>query len=357
MDWSLCIATLNRQDALLRTLEFAAAQTVPPAQIVIVDVSDDWQESRTKAQAVLAAHPDITLDYITSDIRSSATQRNRGLQLCKHDIVFLIDDDSFMYPDCAEEILKVYTADKTHEVACVAAVLRPELPPPPAGQDTPLPGRKKSGKRSRYGLVGRFLHTTPGHWINTKILLQNKDELFLKYDEPRLKEVPSNIDGMNVVAASFMPGCAMTVRRSIALAEPFDASLRYYAAFEDLDVAYRYARHGAVLQARSASLHHYEAEGGRMKRKKVIIFQMLNMLVFIKRHAANPEALLGRYHLLMWRRLLGEALKDLLSGRWTFPQMAGALIVLRKWRLVWDRDIEELDQWYPGFQKEILEKL
>ena len=42
LDWSLCIATLNRQEALLRTLGFATAQTCPPCQIIVVDVSDDW---------------------------------------------------------------------------------------------------------------------------------------------------------------------------------------------------------------------------------------------------------------------------------------------------------------------------
>ena len=154
-----------------------------------------------------------------------------------------------------------------------------------------------------------------------------------------------------------MPGSAMTVRRDVALAEPFDPSLRYYAAFEDLDAAYRYARHGAVLQARQAHLHHYEATGGRMKRKKVIIFQLLNMIVFLKRHAARPEDFLWRYRVLMGRRLVGEGLKDLLARRWDFPQLRGVLIVMQEWRKVWDRDVSELDDWYPEFQKMILEDL
>ena len=217
--------------------------------------------------------------------------------------------------------------------------------------------RTASGRRDKTGFARRILRTKAGRWINRKILLQSKDELFIKYDEPRRAHVPAGLAGSSVRPVSFMPGSAMTVRLAVALAEPFDPALRYYAAFEDLDVAYRYARHGAVLQAPHAHLHHYEATGGRMKRKKIVVFQLLNMLVFLKRHAARPEDFLWRYRVLMWRRLVGEGLKDFLARRWDFPQLRGVLVVMREWRKVWDRDLAELDSWYPAFQNTILEDL
>ncbi len=356
MDWSLCIATLNREDALLRTLEFAMGQTCPPRQIVIVDVSDNWQEIREKAKALLSVAPQIQLDYITSDIRSSATQRNLGLGLCTSDIVFMLDDDSFMFPDCAAEILRVYAADTDHKVAAVCAGLVGELPPINDSTATALPARKQSGRRQS-SLAYKLLHTKLGLWINRKILLQNKDELFIKYDEPRHVQIPDHLNALEIIPQNFMPGSAMTVRRKVALDEPFDPSLRYYAAFEDLDVAYRYARHGLVLQALPAKIHHYEAQGGRVKRKKLVIFQMLNMLIFLKRHAARPEAFLWRYRVLMLRRMVGEGIKDFLARRWDFPQLRGVFVVMREWRKVWNTDLDALDQWYPEFQKRILDEL
>lgn len=355
MDWSLCIATLNRQAVLLKTLDYAVRQTCPPSQVVVVDVSDNWEETARMAEGILAGHPDIRLDYMTSAVRSSATQRNTGLGVCRHDIVFMIDDDSFMYPDCAEEILKIYAADPEHMVACVAARLVPDLPAG-AQMDAGIK-RKSSGRRGRGGLKRAVLQSRLGRWFNRKVLLQNKNELFLKYDEPRLGAMPDAVAHLDVVPIDFMPGSAMTVRRKVALAEPFDTSLRYYAAFEDLDATYRYARHGAVLRALRAHLHHFEIAGGRMKRKKVIVFQLLNMLVFLKRHAKHPEKWTGRYRMMLWRRLLGETLKDALSGRFGFPQAAGVVVVMRQWRNVWGRDVSELDDWYPGFQKTILEEL
>jgi len=354
--WSLCIATLNRRDALLRTLEFALAQSCPPAQVVIVDVSDDWEDTAAEARALFADHGDIRLDYTTSAVRSSATQRNTGLELCTEEVVFLLDDDSFMYPDCAEVILDLYARDTEGAVAGVAARLDPDVPPT-TEVGGPMPDRKSSGRRSGAGLKARIIKTPLGRWFNRKILLQNKDELFLKYDEPRRYKVPEALRGADVTPIAFMPGCAMTLRRKVALAEPFDPSLRYYAAFEDLDVAYRAARHGALLRAPAARLHHFEAAGGRVKRKKIIIFQLLNMVVFLKRHAADPDRFRGAYRKLVWRRLLGEALKDALSGRLGFPQTAGVITVMRQSRALWSRDVAELDAWYPEFQRKILDQL
>jgi GT2 family glycosyltransferase len=360
-NWSLCIATLNRAEVLLRTLAFAAEQTCPPSQIVVIDVSEDWQQTAVRAADLMAAWPDIELLYQTHPVRSSATQRNAGLLLCEHDIVFMIDDDSFMHHDCAAQILQVYAADPDHAVACVAARLVPDLPtvqPAQTGTDTAQLARKSSGRRSGSdGLKAHILRTRLGRWFNRKVLFQNKDELFLKYDEPRDKQVPAGLSHLNVLPVSFMPGSAMTVRRDVALREPFDTALRYYAAFEDLDVAYRYARHGAVLRAVDAKLHHFEAAGGRVKRKKLVIFQLLNMVVFLKRHAAQPDDWIRPYRAMLRRRLLGEILKDALSGRLNFPQTAGVLTVMCHWRDVWSRDSEELDRWYPDFQKTILERL
>ncbi len=48
-------------------------------------------------------------------------QRNQAMELVRADIVFLIDDDSFMYDDCAAEILAVYEKDEAGAIAAVGA--------------------------------------------------------------------------------------------------------------------------------------------------------------------------------------------------------------------------------------------
>jgi glycosyltransferase involved in cell wall biosynthesis len=357
-DWSLCIPTLDRRAALLRTLGFALQQTCPPNQIVVVDASDDWEESRVEAERLLAPWPNIALDYVAASVRSSATQRNEAIALCRHEIVFLIDDDSFLFPTCAEEILKIYAADSSGAVVGVGATLVPTLPDAPGhGAGEGRLERKESGRRSGAKLKSLVLRTAWGRWLSRKVLLQSSAELFIRYDEPRARAVPEAVAPFDVTPVPFMPGSGMSVRRAIALAEPFDAALRFYAAFEDLDVAYRYARHGAVLRANMAHLHHFEVAGGRVKRKKLVIFQLLNMLVFLKRHANDPDRYLPVYRRLLRRRLFGETLKDILSGRLDLPQARGVMTAMRTWRKVWAGETESIDQWYPQIQQRLLDDL
>lgn len=358
MDWSLCIATLNRRDALLRTLRHAVTQSAPPREVVVIDVSDDWEENARLAREEIFAHvPEIALIYQTSPVRSSATQRNLGLGLCTSDIVFMLDDDSFMFPDCAEEVLKVYAADVAGEVACISISLSAEIPSLPGSAGAPAITRKETGGAHVAGMQQAVLRSRLGRWINRKILLQSMDELFLKYEGSRDTPVPVSLAGLDVSRITFMQGCAMTVRRTVALAEPFDTALRYYAASEDQDVSYRYGRHGVALRAGKARLHHFEAAGGRIKRQKVIIFQLLNMLIFLKRHARSVDRWKGAYRLLLWRRLLGEFLKDGLSRRFDFPQVKGVLVVMGCWKDLWQRDPATIDTWYPPFQKDIIDRL
>jgi GT2 family glycosyltransferase len=352
--WSLCIATLDRRDALLLTLEFAARQTCPPTQIVVVDASEDWQETATQVRTLLADYPDITLDYTTSEVRSSATQRNEGVARCSEEIVFLLDDDSLLYPDAAEEILRLYAIDTEGAVAGIAAAMVPQPPFDTKTDIKPVPMRKTSGRR---GFAGRLLRTGFGRWLSRTVFMEAMSARFIKYDPPRSRSLPAALSAEEVVVSDFMQGCAMTGRRAVFLAEPFDTALRYYAAGEDMDTTYRMGRHGLILVARRAKLHHFEAASGRLKRKKVIIFSLLNMIIYLKRNAADPDLLKPRYRRLLRRRLLAECLKDALSGRVRFPQASAVLIAMRHWRAIWKRDMTELETWYPEFQKTILEQM
>lgn len=356
LDWSLCIATLNRHDVLMVALTHVLRQTRLPREIIIVDASENWQDGRARAQKVLAAVPDIPLHYVTSDIRSSATQRNLAIDMAKSEIIFFIDDDSFLHDDFAQEIMRIFEADTDRAVVGIGASLVDENPAQSTVEAHNV-ARKDTGTVSLARLRTWALETKIGRWINRELLFQSAHMLFMRYDEPRMRPVPNQIAHLNVVAAPFMPGSAMTFRRDTALKEPFDRSLRYYAAFEDLDMAYRLSAHGSVLRATKARSHHFEAAAGRIKRTKVITFQLLNMAVFLKRHASDPDAFLGAYKVMIYRRLLAEFLKDVLSKRWQLPQVKGVRIAMRHWREIWKRDGVELDAWYPEFQKKILEDI
>lgn len=352
--WSLVIPTYNRRDVLLRVLPLALRQTVPPIQVVIVDASQDWDVTRQAVQGVAADHPGIRLDYLQAKTPSSATQRNQGVEHAIGDIVVMIDDDSFLYPDYVERILAVYAADAEGVVVGVNGVNVPRMPD--ARAVTGL-ARKADNQNKVRGLHRRIMRYRLGRWISSRILFQDINALFLKYEGDRTLRMPAGFAHLDVVPTTFMSGHGLSVRRPVALAEPLDRSLRYYAALEDLDASYRYGRHGILLRANDALLHHFEVAGGRVKRQTATAFQLLNMLVFIKRNAQDPRAWLGTYRRMLWRRLLGETIKDALLRRWDFPQARGVLTAMTHWRRVWNTPVEELDEWYPGHQRAILDSL
>lgn len=357
LTWSACIATLNRHEVLKVALTHLLRQTRPPKEIVVVDASENWEEGRAMAEQLLASQTEIALIYGTSPQRSSATQRNLAVSRATGDIVFLVDDDSFLHDSCAAELMRVYEADTSQEVAGVGAFLTDDNPAAqPGGAGSGL-GRKDTGRASLENLARRVLATRVGRWINREILYQNAEMLFMRYEEPRVRHVPPALAHLDVTPTSFMPGSGMSFRRTMGEKEQFDTALRYYAAFEDLDIGYRIARHGQILQARAAKLHHFEAASGRIKRKKAITFQLLNMAVFLKRHADRPGRFLSRYRMMLRRRLLSEFLKDILSRRWRFPQVAGVITAMRHWRDIWRRDPSEIDSWYPELQRRIIEEI
>lgn len=353
LTWSLVVPTYNRRDVLLRVLPLALGQTVPPVQAVIVDSSDDWQVTRDAVLALAADYPHIRLDYVQADTPSSATQRNQGVEQATGDLVVMIDDDSFLYPDYVERILAVYAADRRGVLAGVNGVNVPVMPDADAVAGL---ARKEGNQGKVRGLRDRIMRYRLGRWISSRILFQDMHALFLKYEGDRNGTIPDEFAHLDVAPMTFMSGHGLSVWRRIALTEPLDRSLRYYAALEDLDASYRYGRHGILLRANDARLHHFEVAGGRVKRRTATTFQLLNMLVFIKRNATDPGRWRGTYRRMLWRRLLGETIKDALSRRWDFPQAKGVLTAMRNWRGVWQTPVAELDSWYPGCQRKILDR-
>ena len=56
----------------------------------------------------------------------------------------------------------------------------------------------------------------------------------------------------------------------------------------------------------------------------------------------------------MRRRLLAEFLKDVLSRRWTLPQLRGLGAALGPSSRIFAMAEEELRRWYPACQRDVL---
>jgi len=151
-----------------------------------------------------------------------------------------------------------------------------------------------------------------------------------------------------------MFGYAMTVRRSVALREPFEPHLLAYAPCEDTDATYRFSRHGLLVMSRKARLHHFEIAAARLKRRQVSALFLMNVAFFTRKHSDAPDIHRKRYFHLARRRVFAEFLKDGLSRRWSFPQVSGTLYALRKAREIFALPDADMGKRYEEMQREVL---
>ncbi|EDY18352.1 glycosyl transferase family 2 [Chthoniobacter flavus Ellin428] len=115
LEYSLVIATYERAEELRTTLASIAAQTRPPAAVIVVDSSPD-----DKTRAVVEAAP-VPVRYERAKKPSAAVQRNQGAALVTTPIVAFVDDDVFVPPDSFEKIVATFDADTEEKIGGIAA--------------------------------------------------------------------------------------------------------------------------------------------------------------------------------------------------------------------------------------------
>jgi glycosyltransferase involved in cell wall biosynthesis len=345
LSWALVVSTYRREHILPRCLKLAAEETRPPAEIIVIDASPRWDETRERVLALLAPrHPRIRWEYERANVQSLTTQRNQGVRLATADVVFLIDDDSLMYPDCAAEIMRVYEADTGRAVVGVNASHVPEPPDRPDDPEALHPsvhsGTLRHGPIA--SLVRRALRT---------------DDIFVPYDDdfPR-HPMPETLAGLSVTPWRCAAGWGMTFRREVCLKEPFADILIRYAAGEDSDMGYRASRHGLYLGAEAARLCHLGAQGGRIPAFAHAALGDMNPLVLHRLHGTCQGRSMERSKKLLRRRLLINFCKDVYRGYRQFPLTRGTLTAMRMCDEIFAKSEPELREWYPALQREVIER-
>jgi len=350
LSWALVVATYQREKILPQCLQLAIEQTRQPSEIIVVDASEDWERTRDKVMAEIAAKtPHIRWDYVPAKERGLPLQRNQGIDLATADIVFLIDDDSLMFPDCAEQIMKIYEADPEGKVKGIQASLADALPSAVVIDDTTKPAGWK------WGQTLPFI-TGLQQFVWKHIFLMNNEITCIPYvgDFPRY-EVPQTLLDLEAYPARIFHGCRMTFRRETIAAERFEPLLLYYALNEDMDASYRVSLRGMLLEAARAKLCHFQSNSGRLSRYIVTTLASTNQAVFIQRYSNDRKRDRARFYVLTTRRVIAEFFKDGLSRRWTFPQVRGVLTAFRYAPVIFKLSDEELATWYPQFQKAFVE--
>ncbi|WP_436397436.1 glycosyltransferase family 2 protein [Roseobacter sp. S98] len=346
LSWGLLIATKDRAEPLQTCVRLALAQTRPPVEIIVVDSSADWADHARTLQEIVADHPQIRFVCEQGAAPSLTVQRNQAIALGQADIFFMIDDDSFMHPDCAEEIMRLYEADTAQAVAGVQASETAEMPGVAQQGARRTDTADVSGVREKSALL---------RWVFRVLLMMGKKEVFIPYDRIfREGPVPAELQGLDAAPVALFGGFRMTYRRAAVTAEQFDPCLRYYCPGEDLDGSYRVSRQGILLTANAARLHHYVSAAGRLNRGQVAHLWSLNQAVLLRRHASDQVWARQAYRRRMAHRVVSDVIKDLLMRRFSLPQTRGSCRAWREAAQVFAMTPETLETWYPGHQERII---
>jgi GT2 family glycosyltransferase len=110
---SLVVATLNRPQSLDEALASVAAQTIPPALVVVIDASSDARSADVCARW----QSRLALRYAVADVRSAARQRNQGAALATTPLVGFMDDDVVLPADTLEKLVEPFADERVGGVA------------------------------------------------------------------------------------------------------------------------------------------------------------------------------------------------------------------------------------------------
>jgi len=339
LTWSLIVPTYRRRHVLLSCLRFAAQQTLSPKEIVVVDASPDWDKTHQIIMAELAAkHSHINWIHAKARRISSAAQRNQAIELSSGDILFLIDDDSFMYPTCAAEVLHIYACDTGQEVAGIMPVL--EAAPPQE------PHKRMRGLRVFKAKLYEF-----AKWSI------RDDDIFIPYQFkfPQYT-LPEHLRHLPVHPVPMIHGARMTFRRYIFNTVQFEETLERYAVNEDNDVCYRASLQGMLLQAYNAQICHLEAPQGRLSRFTTTALWGLNQALLHRLHSPDLKHFRKLFTRLLWRRIFTQMIKDFVEFRWSMPSVRGVWYALQHYQDILARSPAELRAWYPEFQRQLINR-
>ena len=267
------IATRNRPTELVATVETLVRQTMLPAELCIVDSSDETP-ARSKVQELCDA-VGLKLDYHHPAPTGLTIQRNIGIDRTSGDPVFFIDDDVAMEADCHEQIMQEYERWE-HAPGTKVAGIRPSPKHPRQPPLIAVLWRKLFGIGGWWAEASGRMHR--GHWVH-------------------------GVDvAKGVRKIEYQLGWFMSFKREVFELERFDENLAGYAYMEDLDFTYRVVKHGYVfLQIPNAIAEHLKVSTQRMTTHELWRMNLHNQFYMHRKNMPQDF----RHKLALWWGLLG----------------------------------------------------
>lgn len=276
---SAVIATRNRPAAFRRTLASLAEQSAQPAELVIVDASDDAATEAICREPIAGLRSDVR--WFRAKTRGAAVQRNEAMALARpNPVIWFHDDDVIFEPEC---------------VARLWAALQSN--PRIGGAGTTITNQKYHEPGPVFRMVFAIL---AGHGMPSyagRIL------------GPGLNVFPDDNDALpEVVPVDWLNTTCTMYRREALPNPPFASHFTGYSLMEDVTLSLVVARNWKLVNARTARIFH-DSQPGDHKRSRV----GLSAMELVNRHYVMTQVL--------YRKTVADYLR---LGVWESLQVASA---------------------------------
>lgn len=245
---SAVVPTLHRPHVFARALASLLAQGILPAELIVVDASDDMATRAEVEAFAVQVRGACDVRWMSADIRGAAAQRNQGVAAASQPYLWFFDDDIVFEPKCVARLWRAIDSDGS--LGGVSAMITNQRYQSPGWISrllfTFLDGRRQTS------FAGRVI----GPAIN--LLPEDRDDL------------------PEVVAVEWVNTTCTFYRRESLPSPAFDSVFTGYSLMEDLTLSLRVARKWKLANARTARIFHdsqlaaYKSDVIEMARMELI---------------------------------------------------------------------------------------
>lgn len=316
-DIAVVIATVGRAEALRLCLQSLVAQTMRPAEVLVVHSGED-AGTRLLCEEDWAGRG-LPVRYFAYPHRSAALQRDFGVRKTTRSLILFSDDDMEYTPGWVESLLAVLEGDE-HIGAVMGAISNHQLPQP-----TPV-----------WRCYRRLVARSPRAFLPGAVFGAGVHNGF-------------PVGASEPIAAEWIGGCVTLLRKAAYLSvNGFAPYYRGSSPGEDVDLGYRISRKWRVYYVPAATCLHHQAGGGR---DQVATYQHLYMRsrYAFSRVSAGRGAVAALAHVTLWALFQAASeLGQLRRGRWPAGFVAGCYgRVTGAWSCIgWDPAREEFPAWH-----------
>jgi GT2 family glycosyltransferase len=271
MPVSAIVATRHRPNSFLTTLESLARQASQPAQIVVVDASDDLETRALCEKGVAGLQSQIL--WLKASRAGAAAQRNQGVERSIHSFVWFFDDDIRFEADCVRRLWHAIEFDRG--LGGVNAMI-------------------VNQRYQRPGFVSRAVFTA----MNGRAEQSYAGRLI----GPAINLLPEDRDDLPSIVPVDWLNTTCTIYRREAFPSPvFDSFFEGYSLMEDVTLSLRVGKTWRLANVRDARIFHDSQPGDHKANHREIAKMELVNRHYVMREILNQRGLLPFVRLGLWQ--------------------------------------------------------